>query len=87
MSLHPSDTAALRQTPAVRYVEELIEIQTLASHMHSMINHFTLETWDIMSYNFTCHYIKIATFPLCNSSELITRMFFFNTDVPFQSLF
>jgi len=55
VSLDPSDAAALRQTPAVRYVEELIEIQILALHSHSMINHFTLETSGKMSYNFTCH--------------------------------
>ncbi len=77
MSLDHGDTAALRQTPAVRYVEELIEIQMLASHSHSMINHFT-DSWD-MGQNVLQHYlplvIKIATFPLCNSSEMITRIF------------
>lgn len=78
MSLDPSNTAALRQTPAVRYVEKLIEIQMLVSHSHSMINHFT-DSWD-MGQNVLQLYlalvIKIAAFPLCNSSEMITRTFF-----------
>lgn len=77
MSLDRSDTAALRQTPAVSYVEELIEIQMLASHSHSVINHFT-DSWD-MGQSVLQHclplVIKIATFPLCNSSEMITRIF------------
>lgn len=81
MSLDRSDTAALRQTPAVRYVEELIEIQMLASHSHSMINHFT-DSWD-MGRSVLQHYlpllIKIAAFPLCNSSEMITRIFLTQT--------